>query len=243
MAEIWYNIYTKIKKEVIPVAQSRFCLWLDGQRIYGIRALREHFDTSVLIGYLIGGGLELWLESLGENAILERVRGIDRGGNLAEQLAYAFGVRPEPREAVMLNLSALEKGSEQRRAAAQLLPKHEEKLEKAAESQTQKPEDLAASSFLFKSSFIGGSFTFGSGVYGSFRVGSFRKGSFGSFGRGSFGSFGSGVGMAALHAEFIGGSFRYFSGNAEITQSEYKKTMINLSSCPLNRYGYGINLV
>lgn len=225
------------------MAQSQFCLWLDGQRIYGIRALREHFDTSVLIGYLIGGGLELWLESLGENAILERVRGIDRGGNLAEQLAYAFGVRPEPREAVMLNLSALEKGSEQRRAAAQLLPKHEELPEKAAEEPQKTPEKLEASSFLFRSSFFGGSFTFGSGIFDSFRVGSFKNGSFGSFAGGSFGSFGSGVGMFAVHAEFIGGSFRYFSGNAEITQSEYKKTMINLSSCPLNRYGYGINLV
>lgn len=225
------------------MAQSRFCLWLDGQRIYDIRALREHFDTSVLIGYLVGGGLELWLESLGENAILERVRGIDRGGDLAEQLAYAFGVRPEPREAVMLNLSALEKGSEQRRAAAQLLPKHEEPPEKAAENPPKKPEDPEMSSFLFRSSFFGGSFTFGSGIFGSFRVGSFKNGSFGSFAGGSFGSFGSGVGMSAIHAEFIGGSFRYFSGNAEITQSEYKKTMINLSSCPLNRYGYGINLI
>lgn len=225
------------------MAQSKFCLWLDGQRIYDIRALREHFDTSVLIGYLVGGGLELWLESLGENAILEHVRGIDRGGDLAEQLAYAFGVRPEPREAVMLNLSALEKGSEQRRAAAQLLPKHEELPEKAAEEPQKTPEKLEASSFLFRSSFFGGSFTFGSGIFDSFRVGSFKNGSFGSFAGGSFGSFGSGVGMADLHAEFIGGSFRYFSGNAEITQSEYKKTMINLSSCPLNRYGYGINLV
>ena len=225
------------------MAQSRFCLWLDGQRIYDIRALREHFDTSVLIGYLVGGGLELWLESLGENAILERVRGIDRGGDLAEQLAYAFGVRPEPREAVMLNLSALEKGSEQRRAAAQLLPKHEEPPEKAAENPPKKPEDPEMSSFLFRSSFFGGSFTFGSGIFGSLRVGSFKNGSFGSFAGGSFGSFGSGVGMSAIHAEFIGGSFRYFSGNAEITQSEYKKTMRNLSSCPLNRYGYGINLI
>lgn len=225
------------------MAQSKFCLWLDGQRIYDIRALREHFDTSVLIGYLVGGGLELWLESLGENAILERVRGIDRGGDLAEQLAYAFGVRPEPREAVMLNLSALEKGSEQRRAAAQLLPKHEELPEKAAEEPQKTPEKLEASSFLFRSSFFGGSFTFGSGIFDSFRVGSFKNGSFGSFAGGSFGSFGSGVGMFAVHAEFIGGSFRYFSGNAEITQSEYKKTMINLSSCPLNRYGYGINLI
>lgn len=224
------------------MAHSQFCLWLDGLKIYDIRALREHFDTSVLIGYLIGGGLELWLESLSENAILERVRSIDRSRNLAEQLAYAFGVRPEPHEAVMLNLSALEKGSEQRRAAAKLL-----------ENAENHPENLAASSFLFRSSFFGGSFNFGSGIIGSFSMGSFHIGSFriGSFGRGffgsfrvgSFGSFGSGMGMSALHAEFIRGSFRYFSGSAEITRSEYKKTMINLSSCPLNRYGYGINLI
>jgi len=215
-------------------------LWLDGLKIYDIRALREHFDTSALIGYFIGGGLEQWLESLGESAILERVRGIDRGGNLAEQLAYAFGVRPEPREAVMLNLSAIERGSEQRRAAAKLLRKSDEQLLKNTENL---PASFASSSFLFRSSFFRSSFNFGSGIIGSFRTGSFRIGSFGSLRVGSFGSFGSGVGMSALHAEFIRGSFRYFSGSAEITPSEYKKTMMNLSSCPLNRYGYGINLI
>lgn len=28
-----------------------------------------------------------------------------------------------------------------------------------------------------------------------------------------------------------------------ITEKEYRRTMINLSSCPLNEYGYGIHLV
>ncbi len=203
------------------MAKAKPCLWLDGQKIYNIRALREHFDVSVLIGYFIGGGLERWLAEIGENAVLERVRCIDRTKNLAEQLAFAFGVRPEPREAVMINLPALEKGAQVREQTA--------KLAESEDNSKKSPEILPKSSFIFKSSFFGS-------FYGSF--GSFR-GSFGSF-RGSFGSFG---GAGNLHTELVCGSFRYFAGAAEITQTEYKKTMINLSSCPLNRYGYGINLI
>ena len=103
-------------------------------------------------------------------------------------------------------------------------------------------------------SFAGSSFSIGSfgyylGKYGQFTFGS--GGSFyGSFGlyllsllmsagssSGSPGSFGN-IGM------FFGeGSFRYSAAGVTITAEEYRRTLINLSSCPLNAYGYGINLV
>lgn len=212
------------------MAQSGVCLWLDGQKIYDIRALREHFDVSVLIGYFIGGGLERWLEQLGETEILERVRKIDRTKNLGIELAFAFGVRPEPHEAVLLNLNALEKGAQVREEAAKLI-KHEEPPKTVQKEEIPKPEKIPESSFIFRSSFFASSASFG-----SFST------SFGSF-RGSFGSFGSFSGAGNLHAEYIGGSFRYYAGAAEITKDEYSKTMQNLSSCPLNRFGYGINLI
>lgn len=62
-------------------------------------------------------------------------------------------------------------------------------------------------------SLLGGSFAFSSGMYGSF---------------------------AGLFAE---GSFYITAGGVTVTAVEYRRTLINLSSCPLNAYGYGINLV
>lgn len=209
------------------MAKLKPCLWLDGEKIYDICALREHFDTSVLVGYFIGGGLERWLAEIGETEILDRIRKIDRSKNLAIELAFAFGVRPEPREAVLVNLAALEKGAQVREQAAKLIKS--ENLPKSEEIPEKSPENIPKSSFIFKSSFFS---SFFSSYYGSF----------GSY-RGSFGSFGSFGGAGNIRAEYVNGSFRYYAGAAEISQAEYSKTMENLSSCPLNRFGYGINLI
>ncbi len=114
-----------------------------------------------------------------------------------------------------------------------------------------------ASSGMFASS--GGSFsnlliTGGYGLTGSF--GSSGKlllgsgtglGKYGMIG-GSFGSFGSfgvsfGGSFSSLEEYFENGSFVYKTGNTTITAEEYHRTLINLSSCPLNAYGYGINLI
>ena len=109
--------------------------------------------------------------------------------------------------------------------------------------------------FGMSGSFSFSSFTLGSfgllygklGGYGLSSGGSYA-GSFGAFLNalmklmrgGSFGSFGS-FGNIEM---FTGtGSFRYSPTGAVITAEEYHRTLINLSSCPLNAYGYGINLV
>ena len=75
-----------------------WCLWLENEKIFNIRQLREHFDTPVLVGYYLGGGLERWLSDAGENAVLERVREIDRNGDIGGQLKWAFGVNPPEKE-------------------------------------------------------------------------------------------------------------------------------------------------
>ena len=104
-----------------------------------------------------------------------------------------------------------------------------------------------------------GSFTLSSFSYGSFAwlfgkygrlIGSSGGSYYGSFllalhgklgvygnGSGSYGSFGN------IHDFFGEGSFRYNAAGITITAEEYHRTLINLSSCPLNAYGYGINLV
>ena len=75
-----------------------WCLWLENEKIFNIRQLREHFDTPVLVGYYLGGGLERWLSDAGENAVLARVREIDRSGDIGGQLKWAFGVNPTEKE-------------------------------------------------------------------------------------------------------------------------------------------------
>lgn len=99
------------------------------------------------------------------------------------------------------------------------------------------------------------------GSYGNRAGGSFRSlfayskwlnGSYKGIYTGSFllsllggGSFMMSSGMyGSLPEAFFGaGSFSFTVGGVTITAEEYRRTLINLSSCPLNAYGYGINLV
>ena len=102
------------------------------------------------------------------------------------------------------------------------------------------------------SSFMSGSFSYYFGKYGQFTSGAYGSLFYGSFGLllrmllaraggslagGSYGSFGN------INMFFGEGSFRYSETGMVITADEYHRTLINLSSCPLNAYGYGINLV
>lgn len=240
-------------------------LWLENHKIFNIRQLREHFDTPVLVGYYLGGGLERWLSDAGENAVLERVRQIDRSGDIGEQLKYAFGVNPPKKENV----------------PKVILPDYPREVRLALTA--TKTGVCCNGSFIggsFRSSFVagssftaGGSFKIGGSFTGSFGTGSMRAGSFNtgsfkgySFGKGSWrgGSFTSGSFRAGSFASGSfrlvktsftgsfsgsfrqlgsGGSFRFYMGEAELTKEEYKRTKINLSSCPLNAYGYGIHRI
>ena len=231
-----------------------WCLWLENEKIFNIRQLREHFDTPVLVGYYLGGGLERWLSDAGENAILERVREIDRNGDIGGQLKWAFGVNP----------------SEKENSPKVILPDYPRSVRLAltatktgvccngsfvggsfSSSFVQGSSFSAGSSF--KSSFAsGGSFrsSFGTGFAkaGSFAIGSFKGYSFsaGSFSASSFRlvktSF-SGSFSGSFRQGGSGGSFRFYFGDTELTKEEYKRTKINLSSCPLNAYGYGIHRI
>ncbi len=226
-----------------------WCLWLENHKIFNIRQLREHFDTPVLVGYYLGGGLERWLSDAGENIVLERVRGIDRNGDIGAQLKWAFGVNPTEKE----------------NAPKMILPDFPRSVRLALAA--TKTGVCCNGSFIggsFTSSFVrGGSFAAGSSFKSSFKAGSFSIGSFRgySFGNGSFtagsfraGSF-SGSSFRLVKTSFTGsfsgsfrqggsgGSFRFYYGETELTKEEYKRTKINLSSCPLNAYGYGIHRI
>ncbi len=244
-----------------------WCLWLENEKIFNIRQLREHFDTPVLVGYYLGGGLERWLSDAGENAVLERVREIDRNGDIGGQLKWAFGVNP----------------SEKENAPKVILPNYPREVRLALAA--TKSGVCCNGSFIsgsFRSSFLqGGSFSAGSSFIaggsfsaessftaggsfrtaalksGSFSIGSFKGYSFmkGSWRGGSFtmGSFGTGSfrlvktsfsgSFSGSFRQGSGGSFRFYMGDTELTKEEYKRTKINLSSCPLNAYGYGIHRI
>lgn len=239
-----------------------WCLWLGDEKIYDVRKLRENFDTPVLVGYYLGGGLERWLSDANETAILEKIREIDRCRDIGSQLEFIFGVRPEPKETPAPEYKAIEQAQEYHEITESV------RLALAAVSGDFSAASSYNSSFIpssfrsifegefEKGSFRSGSFRVGSFIWGSFRKlmlkkagGSFRTGSFRlvrlSYGISSFknNSFRFGSGVSGSFRPTSGGSFRFYMGNAEITQEEYKRTKINLSSCPLNEYGYGIHRI
>lgn len=226
-------------------------LFLRGKKIYNIRELRESFDTNAVTAYYCGGGLWSWLNELGEKEILSRLSKIDNKGDIGGQLEFIFGVRPEPPEPLPESTNIPTDGQH---TQANSIP--------CSFRGGFKHGSFRKGSFT-KGSFRKGSFTKGGLLKGSFRNGSFTKGSFkkgsfvltsykglltkGSFVKGSykFGSFNKGSFKAG---SFRGGSFMngvYYccDNGVVITEKEYRRTMINLSSCPLNEYGYGIHLV
>lgn len=222
-------------------------LFLNNKKIFNIKELRENFDTAVLVGYFLGGGLGKWLRSTGEEAVLARVNEINPNYDISEQLEFAFGVRPDKKAPKILETLKPSPISERKEPPKKSFVPNLRNYDGSFNS------SFLASSFL-NSSFLG-SFTssfnaFFNTSYKGFFTGSFSTSfntSFllsGSF-SGLSGSFLSGSFSGSLPGGYLNskGSFVYKLGNAEITETEYKKTMINLSSCPLNQYGYGINLI
>ncbi len=228
-----------------------WCLWLGSEKIFDIRKLRENFDTAVLVGYYLGGGLEKWLADAEENAVLEKVRGIDRNSDIGTQLEFIFGVRPDKKENPSPDYEKITEAKEYHEEIAESV-----KLALSAVN-AEAPQFVSSFSSSYNSSFAPNSFTTERILRsGSFRTDSFRTGttsfSMGSFRTGSFSttsfrlvktSFRSGSFTAGSFRIDANGSFRYFMGEAEITKEEYRRTRINLSSCPLNGYGYGIHKI
>lgn len=78
-----------------------------------------------------------------------------------------------------------------------------------------------------------------SGSYKGIFTGSFLLSMYGGSFFFSSGMYSSGDILNAL----FGSSFTLSVNGVTITAEEYRRTLINLTSCPLNAYGYGINLV
>lgn len=211
-----------------------YCLWLNGKRITDAGDIPSNYDSGALCGYFLGGSLGKWLRAVGANVLAERVDGIDANGDAEAQLAVIFGqTQPEefiPQIAVNADNKRTEAGSSFASGSF------------SAGSFTLPGEKNIFGSF--------GSITVANATVGSFAfLGSFTFGSFNSFGSFGFGSFtaGSFSSGSFTQPDFTanGGyplsSFHYKQKDAELSAQE--KFRANLSSCPLNRFGYGIHLI
>lgn len=244
-----------------------WCLLIGSKKISNIRQLRESFDTAVLVGYYLGGNLKKWLDEAGEASISKRIDEINPNYDLSEQLEYAFGVRPDKKAPEALTRLRPEPVTERKEPPKKPVV-YSFRGSNGSFNSSSPLSSFMGSSFN-TSSFLSSSFYASSFSTSSF-MNSFYKGSFsvyssflsfsltGSF-TGSFinllnSSFTSSYNIfAASSGSFFGssftgditenGSFVFKIGEALVTETEYKKTMINLSSCPLNSYGYGINLI
>lgn len=243
-----------------------WCLLIGNKKISNIRQLRENFDTAVLVGYYLGGSLKKWLDEAGEASISRRIDEINPNYDISEQLEFAFGVRPEKKVSEALTILRPEPVTERKE------PPKKPVVFNFRSSNSSFNSSFPLSSFMGSpfnaSSFIGSSFPISSftnefykgsfSVYSSFLsfslTGSFTSSFTSSFINILSSSFTSSYNMfAASSGGFFGGGFTgsmtenggfvFKIGEALVTEIEYKKTMINLSSCPLNSFGYGINLI
>ncbi len=248
-----------------------WCLLIGNKKISNIRQLRENFDTAVLVGYYLGGSLKKWLDEAGEASISRRIDEINPNYDISEQLEYAFGVRPDKRTPEALIRLRPEPVTERKeppkKPVVYSFMNNNSSFNSSFPLSSFMGSSFNASSFLsssfYASSFLASSFmnNFYKGsfsVYSSFLsfslTGSFTSSFTSSFLNLLSSSFASSYNMfAASSGSFYGGSFTggmtengsfvFKIGEALVTETEYKKTMINLSSCPLNSYGYGINLI
>lgn len=219
-----------------------YCLWLNGTKVYDLEQLKAAFDPKALELYFLGGGLVRWLSDCGENELAQKAAQIGSTTDIPRQLAEIFGmpyVSEEP-EPITTDVPQSE--------SVQNISSFNSSLDISTFGFFNSSYNL--SSFELTSfggiytSFLTGRFSHeyeyeyesGSFSANSFNVGSFSSNSFSqsSFFSGSFDFYGS-----FDFGEFKGLSSQHMSNDLTPQQ----KVRINLSSCPLNRYGYGIHIV
>lgn len=217
--------YVILYKEIDESELMRvFCLWLNGRKIKNPSDIRNNYDSEALRGYYLGGSLSRWLEASGDSNKARLVDKVNPDGDIDRQLAEIFG-----------------------------LIKRDKPLKRAKNA----VHAVATSSSFNLGSFAISSFNLGSFAISSFNLGSFRLSNNNNNNNGSFSVFGGSFSLFAGSfslGSFGGGSFGAVS-RACVKRSEpekkaegkkltaEEKIVINLSSEPLNRFGYGIHLI
>lgn len=213
------------------------CLWINGKKISDVNGIKENFNISDVRGYFYGGRLADWLEAHGGTEEAALVRRIPKGANPDNMLQEIFCEKKEAPE----------------------IRYHRKSV--------QPPfigagDTASAGISSANTSFAGLSGSFGSFRYqseyewetGSFRRTSFKVTSFGvtsfkatSFGYGSL-NYGSFNYSSLNYGSFSGfltaksGSFNYddFVNTLRVRE---KALLSYFTSEPLNKFGYGINLI
>lgn len=220
-----------------------FCLWLNGRKISNSADIVTNYDSEALRGYFLGGILVRWLKMAGDNAAAEKVASIDINGDIDAALAIAFGLIDKP-------LKTFQPVTAESPAIT------EPTFALQNSFNMQQP---TASSFTAATSFtapIPISFTAASlSSFGALASTSFSTAlstSFSTFGGSFTGSFAMSTSFSDVYSSFISGSFRAAVQQIEPVKTAVQeekaltpqqKVLINLSSEPLNRFGYGIHLL
>lgn len=223
--------------------------------------LTEFFDAEALLCYYLGGGLARWLKARGEHSIADKLDELDTAsGDLLSRFAGVFGM-PPPK--ITAETSSYIFSSERSRgsgtsfggssgigaSAGKYLSFSESGFSSYEATSFSQRETSFSSlttsfsrretsfSFLTTSfSLLTGSFVLSTNSF-HYETSSFTKGSFsyeyeyenGSFYRTSF-DLGAKPSASAVILP-------------EIEETAEEKIIRNISSCPLNRFGYGINIV
>lgn len=218
---------------------NNICLWINGVKVSDAQGITDNFNITDVRGYFLGGSLVPWLENLGEHEKADALKSITAGENPDKMLYDIFTgnyTKPVYHKGVVSN----------------------------AQSPTGQSSYRLSS---MSGSFSLGSYKTGSYNLGSYNVGSFRKGSYheyefeyelGSFFSGSFAKYLSSF-FSGSFAQYLGSfkfsSFTFSAGSFVFGSFKYDDFLIdgkfcpaapvikNLTSEPLNRFGYGIHII
>ena len=240
-----------------------YCLWLNGKKVYTLRQLRDSFDAEAVGLYCLGGGLARWLKDCGEPDTAEKVEQIDLSENISRQLAEIFDVELPEKEEQAYESAASPQPTYTAGCSFTLPPSS---LPDTSFFPGSFFTSFDTTSFNFSAtynSFFTTSFlttSFGSYEYEyEYESGSFTTGSFSLYFSSFFSEFAFSTGSFAS-GSFIFGSFIPEWGSFPMMLSSFspeslemsptampltpqQKFELNLSSNPLNRYGYGIHLI
>ena len=246
-----------------------YCLWLNGKKIYTLQQLRASFDADAVALYCLGGGLSRWLKDCGEQDTAQKVEQIDLSRSISRQLAEIFDVDlPETEEQEYYPATA-ETPSVTTAGTSFASSFSDTALSLGSFPTSFNTASFAFSNAytsFFTTSFL--TTSFGSHEY-EYEIGSFTTNSFslylssfsaetaysaGSFAFGSFifGSFTTEYSSFPMESASFNLALNSFSPTAAFEQASeqepafltpQQKFVLNLSSCPLNRFGYGIHLI
>ncbi len=212
---------------------KNICLWINGVKVYDVNGITDNFNITDVRGYYLGGSLIPWLESREEYEKAAMLKSIPSDADVDRVLYEIFDRRYAA-------------PNYHRSTAADKNPPRDAYR---SFNGSMKSSSLTVNGSRISGSYNIGSFTLGS--FGSFRffTGSYRyeyeyEYEFGSYFKGSFAKYLSSFNISSFFlGSFLSGSFTYddflINGKFDLAAPVIK----NLSSEPLNRFGYGIHII